>query len=401
MARALTPALAPLARPCRRPHCPTAPATTRRSRNASRYRPPVPTPHRTPAPVLESPPAPARALTPAPAPYGPPTRVGPGTLRFDAPVVLNALAQSVRKSDGRIFGNREKSAKRSSWQNRLIAKRSNILCAILREFECRGTYTDNPHVGRGLGFSQGNPNPNLPSCPNHPTFSLPNSCSRPGRRQAAPAAGKVTPATSQLSPSRPATLFRLLCSGKLQSRAPPSPGRGSPPASSPAGPGHPRAPPEPPRLPAASSGQPRPSRLGFCVLASLRPRRPPVGPGDLRQPGARVPRRPRAPPAAAGNPRSRPDLCGPTLEPHRSWVLPPATVGCTASPSTSGAEPSPPRPPPTAAAPPGRSNPRGSGKGGSRPPRHRLPPAAGQHPPRTSWTECSLLRPDRPPPGRR
>ncbi|OAY76216.1 hypothetical protein ACMD2_16416 [Ananas comosus] len=92
----------------------------------------------------------------------------------------------------------------------------------------------------------------------------------------------------------PAALKQQLILVAAASRAPPSPGRGSSPASSPAGPGHPRAPPEPPLLPAASSGQPRPSRLEFCVHASLRPRRPPVGPATSGNPARASPAVPRA-----------------------------------------------------------------------------------------------------------
>nr|CAD1840627.1 unnamed protein product [Ananas comosus var. bracteatus] len=94
-------------------------------------------------------------------------------------------------------------------------------------------------------------------------------------------------------------------------------------------------------------------------------------------------------------------LCGPTLEPRHSRAPPLPSEVSTTSPLVCGTESSPPRPPPVAASPPASSNPRGSVRARSPPPRHRLLPAASQHLPRTSPTFCSHHRPERPPPDRR
>lgn len=54
--------------------------------------------------------------------------------RFNGPVVLNALARSDRKSDGRIFKNRKMFAEGSKSAKQKNCERSNILCAVLHEF---------------------------------------------------------------------------------------------------------------------------------------------------------------------------------------------------------------------------------------------------------------------------
>nr|CAD1842380.1 unnamed protein product [Ananas comosus var. bracteatus] len=56
---------------------------------------------------------------------------------FDAPVVLNAMAQSDRKSDGQICGNGIVLAKRSNVAIRKLCKSHNILCAELAKSHMR------------------------------------------------------------------------------------------------------------------------------------------------------------------------------------------------------------------------------------------------------------------------
>lgn len=53
--------------------------------------------------------------------------------RFDAQVVLKALARSDRKFDSRIFGKREKFAEGSK-----LAKIKNLRKYFICDFECRG-----------------------------------------------------------------------------------------------------------------------------------------------------------------------------------------------------------------------------------------------------------------------
>uniref|UniRef100_A0A6V7QUY7 Uncharacterized protein n=1 Tax=Ananas comosus var. bracteatus TaxID=296719 RepID=A0A6V7QUY7_ANACO len=241
--------------------------------------------------------------------------------------------------------------------------------------------------------------------PSRPVSSLPNQCARPSRRRAAPAAEKGTPVISRFPSSPDKPRLRSLCSGERQSPSTISP------RPRPSSGALPRRPPSSPRAAGRRPGSLRPPASPRPSLGDLgipEPPTPPLGraallsaPATSGNPARSFPRRPRAPPAAAGTTCGRPDLCGPRLGPLGFHVSPPPTEGCTALPSTSAAGSSPSRPPPAAAAPPGRANPRESGWRGSLPPRHRLPPAAGHHHPRTSRTECSLLRPDRPLPGRR
>nr|CAD1829882.1 unnamed protein product [Ananas comosus var. bracteatus] len=205
--------------------------------------------------------------------------------RFDALVVLNAMVQSVQKSDERIVGYCLKSAERSSWQNRLFAKTSNILCAVLREFECRGTYTHNPHVGRGWNLTLTAPPPPCPTSVHAPAageqLRLPEKSPRP-------------PLGSPLAPT--CHIFDRCARGNIKARAPSSPGRDLAPASFPAG-----------------------------------------------------PRRPRGPPVAAETTCGRPDPCGPRSGPLGFQAPPPPTRGCTAFPSASATGSSPPQPSPAAA----------------------------------------------------
>ncbi|XP_020092814.1 extensin-like [Ananas comosus] len=245
-----------------------------------------------------------------------------------------------------------------------------------------------------------NPQPHLSSqqLPAPPVLAFRPPSSSPGRRKQ-PAANFP----SSLGP--PHHRLKFGAWRALLARAPPSPGRDLPQASSPAGPGQPRTLPEPPEEAAASRVCPDPSQAELRLRA-LGPHFP-CGQSPLStpaiscnparaSPAVPAPRRPPPRPPAAAR-----VLCGRTLEPRhsRAPLLPPE-VGTTSS-SVSGTGLSPPRPPPVAALPPASSNPRGSRRARSPSPRHRLLPAAGQHLPRTSPTCCSHHRPECPPSDRR
>nr|CAD1844256.1 unnamed protein product [Ananas comosus var. bracteatus] len=167
-----------------------------------------------------------------------------------------------------------------------------------------------------------------------------------------------------------------------------------------------------PRLPPSAAGA-IPAPCGHLVSAQTeraqawasraatpphRPHRPPVNSGDLPRVSPSVPahRRlpPRAPAAAQTWCRLRPSPCGLRAS------LPPM-AGSTTLPSTSGDRSSLPGAPPAAALPPRTDATREQLGVGSRSPRHRLPPVAGQHPPRTSRTCRSHSRQERSPSGRR